>query len=190
MELKRLFASLGTTAIYVTHDQAEAMTMSDRIAVFSKGRLQQIGTPLEIYRAPANRFVASFVGSPPMTVLPGVVQGDAVVFAGVAVPLGGALPAGQSGREVLVGMRAEDVALRPDGFVGSIGVVEHLGSAVVLHMDVGEATILAQAPEDPSLRAGDQVRLRIDPDKLYLFDRRSEEAILTPGAKMTMRGTP
>jgi ABC-type sugar transport system ATPase subunit len=183
-ELKRLFNRLGTTAIYVTHDQAEAMTMSDRIAVFDKGHLQQVGTPLEIYLAPANRFVARFVGSPPMTIVRSHVGNERTLALGphsIAPP--NLLADGQTGRNVDIGLRAEDVRLAPGGLPGRVEIVEHLGSAVILHIDLGGATVLAQQSDTEAIRTGDSVEVGIDPERLYVFDAGTGAAIATPGKR-------
>jgi ABC-type sugar transport system ATPase subunit len=181
-ELSGLFKSLGTTAVYVTHDQAEAMTMSDRIAVFSHGRLQQVGEPLEIYRAPANRFVASFVGSPPMTFLDAIVGENGELFSGdlrLAGPtnLSGVRP----GQSVTVGIRPEDVRLAADGMPAVATLVEHLGALQVVHLSLSGKRIVAQLAEDTPLRRGDAVTARIDASQLYLFAADSGAAIYTPG---------
>jgi ABC-type sugar transport system ATPase subunit len=179
-ELRRLFQRLRTTTIYVTHDQSEAMTMSDRIAVFRGGRLQQVGTPLEIYRAPANRFVAGFVGSPPMNVLPAAVASDGRIAA-----LGSSWPAppgfhAEPGRKLLLGLRPEDIRLG-GGLTAGLEIVEHLGSAVILHLAVGGATLVAQSVEAGRLAAGDRVPIDLDSALFYLFDPESEATLAAPG---------
>jgi multiple sugar transport system ATP-binding protein len=179
-ELKRLFQRLRTTTIYVTHDQAEAMTMSDRIAVFRSGRLQQVGTPLEIYRAPENRFVASFVGSPPMNFVPATVTSDGGIAA-----LGATWPAprrfrAEPGRALTLGLRPEDVRLG-GALPAAIEIVEHLGSAVILHLAVAGTTIVLQSVEAAHLKTGDPVAIDLDPDLFYLFDPTTEAALAAPG---------
>ncbi len=174
-ELKRLFNSLGTTAIYVTHDQAEAMTMSDRIAVFDHGHLQQLGTPLEIYRAPRNRFVAAFVGSPPMNFLPGEMR-DGRLYV-----LGSDLPASAPFGPVVVGLRPEDLLVGEGPVAATVDIVEHLGSAVILRLDVAGTELVVQTPPGPAPPRGAAMRVRIDPSLLYLFDSASGQALRTPG---------
>jgi len=179
-ELRRLFQRLRTTTIYVTHDQAEAMTMSDRIAVFRSGRLQQVGTPLEIYRGPENRFVASFVGSPPMNFVPAAVAPDGRIMA-----LGAAWPApprfrAEPGRPLVLGLRPEDIRIAGT-LPATIEIVEHLGSAVILHLAVGGATIVAQSVEAEGLKAGDPIAIDLDPALFYLFDPTTEAALAAPG---------
>ena len=173
-ELKRLFNRLGTTAIYVTHDQAEAMTMSDRIAVFDHGHLQQLGTPLEIYRAPRNRFVAAFVGSPPMNFLPGEMRD------GVLHVLGAQMSVSAPTGPVLVGLRPEDLAIGGP-IAAKVDIVEHLGSAVIVRLDAGGTELVAQTAPGPAPPPGSPMTVRIDPFFLYLFDPASGEALRTPG---------
>jgi ABC-type sugar transport system ATPase subunit len=173
-ELKRLFDGLGTTAIYVTHDQAEAMTMSDRIAVFDHGHLQQFGTPLEIYRAPANRFVASFVGSPPMRCVPATVRGGALHALGARFAAD--LPDG----ECVLGLRPEDIRLGDGPVLASVVLLEHLGSVVLVTLSCAGQEFVAQASPDTALRRGDRVRVALDPATFYVFDQ-AGAALRTPG---------
>jgi len=157
--LKRLHARLGTTMVYVTHDQIEAMTLGDRIAVMNRGRLQQVGTPDEIYRTPCNLFVARFVGSPAMNILPGpVVRRGADVTAGVRPE------AMQRAADVAGGITLELVA----------EVVEPLGSDVFVHGRAGEEAVVARLPGNVHVSPGDRVPLAIDPADLHLFDRETE----------------
>jgi ABC-type sugar transport system ATPase subunit len=161
-ELKRLHLRLGTTMVYVTHDQIEAMTLGDRIAVMNRGRLQQVGTPDEIYRTPCNLFVARFVGSPAMNILPGpVVRRGAEVTAGVRPE------AMQRAADVAGGIELELVA----------EVVEPLGSDVFVHGHAGEEAVVARLPGNVHVSPGDRVPLAIDPADLHLFDRETEQRL-------------
>jgi multiple sugar transport system ATP-binding protein len=199
-ELKKLHHRLGITTIYVTHDQVEAMTLGDRIAVLSAGRLQQIGAPQEVYDHPANVFVAGFIGSPPMNLLRGSVR-DGQVSAGDLVFARSGVP----DADVIVGIRPE--GLRPvgpedpgPGFELHVDVVEPLGDEVMVHgtvsaRDAGvqiepeEATLLADAVEEdraavtvrlePDVRPepGSSVHLSVDPAGVHLFDGDSGLAI-------------
>ncbi len=199
-ELKKLHHRLGITTIYVTHDQVEAMTLGDRIAVLSAGRLQQIGAPQEVYDHPANVFVAGFIGSPPMNLLSGSIR-DGQVSAGDLV----FSRAGVADADVVVGIRPE--GLRPvgpedpgPGFELHVDVVEPLGDEVMVHgtvsaQDAGvqiepeEATLLADAVEEdraavtvrlePDVRPapGSSVHLSVDPTGVHLFDAASGLAI-------------
>jgi multiple sugar transport system ATP-binding protein len=188
-ELKLLFTRLGATVIYVTHDQAEAMTMSDRIAVMKDGRLQQLGSPLEIYHRPANRFVAGFVGSPPMNFADASVDvdGDTTRIRTtdftleIPTPRNGAV----RGRDLVLGLRPEDISLaghdEPDTIAGSCMVVERLGSGTILVVRTGERTFTLQVPGGPAVEPGQNLRLRLDRGAVYLFDKGSGESVLTPG---------
>jgi multiple sugar transport system ATP-binding protein len=162
-EILRLQERLGTTTIYVTHDQIEAMTMGDRIAVMSKGQLQQLGTPEELYERPANTFVARFIGSPSMNMLPSGVLG-----------VGGA---GQ-----LAGFRPEHVHLgngRPGSghYEASVEVVEYLGDEQLAHVRLGEHEIVVKLPVEPRLRVGDRETFSVPLDKVLLFDEESSRAV-------------
>ncbi len=199
-ELKKLHHRLGITTIYVTHDQVEAMTLGDRIAVLSAGRLQQIGAPQEVYDHPANVFVAGFIGSPPMNLLSGSVR-DGEVSAGDLV----FARADVADADVVVGIRPE--GLRPvgaddpgPGFELHVDVVEPLGDEVMVHgtvsaRDAGvriepeEATLLADTVQEdraavtvrlePDVRPapGSSVHLSVDPTGVHLFDAASGLAI-------------
>ena len=165
-EILRLQKRLGTTTIYVTHDQVEAMTMGDRIAVLNKGELQQLGTPEELYEHPANTFVAQFIGSPAMNMVPTAVLG-----------VGGA---GQ-----LAGFRPEHVRLGGNGHPGSgsleaaVEVVEYLGDEQLAHVRVGDHEIVVKLPVEPRLRAGEREMLSVPLDKVMLFDEESSRALGT-----------
>jgi ABC-type sugar transport system ATPase subunit len=161
-ELRRLHGRLGTTMVYVTHDQVEAMTLGDRIAVMQGGRLQQVGTPDQVYRQPCNVFVARFVGSPAMNLLPGALVGR--------------------GEDLIVGIRPE--VLRPAAEVpGGVAlelvaeVVEPLGSDVFVHGRVGDEEVVARLPGNTHVRPGERLALAVDPAELHLFHRASEERI-------------
>jgi ABC-type sugar transport system ATPase subunit len=158
-ELKRLHRRLGTTMVYVTHDQIEAMTLGDRIAVMNRGRLQQVGSPDEIYRRPCNLFVGRFVGSPAMNLLPGPVVGR--------------------GADVIAGVRPEAMH-RAGEVAGGIplelvtDVVEPLGSDVYVHGSAGGEAVVARLPGNVQVSPGDRLALAIDPADLHLFDRETE----------------
>jgi ABC-type sugar transport system ATPase subunit len=164
-EILRLQRRLGTTTIYVTHDQVEAMTMGDRIAVMNKGQLQQLGTPEELYERPANTFVARFIGSPSMNMLPSS-----------AIGLGGT---GQ-----LAGFRPEHVRLG-NGRAGSgsldaaVEVVEYLGDEQLAHLRLGDHEIVVKLPVEPRLRAGERETFSVPFDKVLLFDEESKQAVGT-----------
>ena len=158
-EIARLVRELGTTALYVTHDQAEAMTMGARIALLQKGVVEQVGPPLELYRRPATRFVASFLGSPAMNLWPGEAAGaDArVTGSELRVPAGGvALPAGA----FTAGVRPEDVTLSsaaaPGAAAAEVLVVEPMGNETIVTLQCGAARVVARCGALLALRAGDR----------------------------------
>jgi len=191
-EIVRLQQRLGTTTIYVTHDQVEAMTMGSRIAVMRDGRLQQVGTPLEIYRRPANLFVAGFVGSPPMNLLPVRVGGAGAVLAGdgfeLPVPESArALLAREPGRELVLGIRPERVSEAPVGgprstpgagrLSAEVALAEPLGSEVVVHAQHGAQTLIAKLGPERIPAVGSRIDLELDMAALHLFDAASEERL-------------
>jgi len=162
-EILKLQKRLATTTIYVTHDQVEAMTMGDRIAVMNKGKLQQIGSPEDLYEHPANTFVAQFIGSPAMNVLPSSVLG-----------IGGA---GQ-----LAGFRPEHVQLdngRPGlaSLETAVDVVEYLGDEQLAYVRLGENELVVKLPVDPRLRPGDKETFFVPLEKVLLFDEESSNVV-------------
>ena len=175
LELARLHRELGTTMIYVTHDQVEAMTLGDRIALFNAGRVEQVGTPLALFEQPASRFVAGFLGTPTMNFLavPVAPAGtdEGLSRAGVRVPQTGA----SARRPMTLGVRANDIALSApeQGLPASIEVIEHLGDTVIAHARwAPDQPLIAVrlAPDAPPPRAGDAVGLRIRTERAHFFD--------------------
>jgi multiple sugar transport system ATP-binding protein len=166
-EIMKLQDRLGTTTIYVTHDQIEAMTMGDRIAVMNLGVLQQIGTPKELYTNPANTFVATFIGSPAMNLVPA-----------------GALGVGIAGEDRLVGFRPEHVQLG-DGkpnfahYDATVEVVQYLGDEQLAYLRLGEAEIVAKLPVEAPLEPGRKETFAVPLQKLLLFDTESGNAVGT-----------
>jgi multiple sugar transport system ATP-binding protein len=190
VELKKLHQRLGTTAVYVTHDQVEAMTLGDRVVVMKDGLVQQVGEPLELYNRPANKFVAGFIGSPAMnfaTVT--MVNGDGRLTArngGLALDV----PAPQAerllphvGRQLTLGIRPEDLRVANGGdpagltFASRVEVVEQLGSEILLDVRVGEDAMVAAVEPTVSVKAQDALRLAVDPARMHFFDAQSEQAI-------------
>jgi multiple sugar transport system ATP-binding protein len=173
-ELKRLHQMLKTTVVYVTHDQIEAMTLATRIAVMRDGRIEQLGTPKEIYDRPATLYVAGFVGAPPMNMLEGTVEGGKVRVKGsdAALPVAEAhdLP---DGAAVIAGIRPEALRL-DDGAAASlparVEVVELTGPELVATMRVGEQKLVASLPARTRVAEGETVALGFDADALHLFD--------------------
>ena len=179
-EIKALHMDLKTTAIYVTHDQVEAMTMADRIVVMHDGVIQQIGGPLEIYDRPANRFVAGFIGSPAMNFFDGVVQRDGDAAA-VRTDDGDALPlpstvAATDGQAVTYGIRPEALSVRDtsaDGVSATVEVIEPTGLNTLVFAKLGAQPACALTMDRPSLERGQPIRLAPDLDKVHVFDTQS-----------------
>ena len=176
-ELKTLQRELGTTMVFVTHDQAEAMSLAHRIAVLSQGELQQIGTPDEVYDHPANVFVAEFIGSPPMNLLEARRDGDAVV-----TPGGWRIPApaglgGGSDQALTVGLRPEGIEIVADGQPAEVSAVEPFGSEVIVDVRVAGQSLKIRTAPDVRPTPGSAVRLRATPAAVRLFDRSSGAAL-------------
>ncbi len=162
LEIAALHRTLAATMVYVTHDQIEAMTLADRIVVLNDGRIEQTGTPLELYRTPSNLFVAGFIGAPKMNFTTGV-------------------EAQRLGAETL-GIRPEHVHLSADEgeWPAIVSMVEHLGADSFVHVDAGgQGTLVIRAQADTTLKPGDRVTLRPDPDFIHRFDARGIS--ITPG---------
>jgi multiple sugar transport system ATP-binding protein len=190
VELKRLHDRLETTAIYVTHDQVEAMTLGDRVVVMKDGWIQQVGEPLELYGKPANRFVAGFIGSPSMNFIEvTVADGNGGLWADTAgmrvkVPpaVAGRLGA-YKGQKVTLGIRPEDLRVAGAGdqadysFDTIVDVVEPLGSEILLDVKAGSNVIVARV--EPTVRAKlhDKMRLSLHPERVHFFDNKTELAI-------------
>ncbi len=175
IELARLHQELGTTMIYVTHDQVEAMTLGDRIAVFNAGRIEQVGAPLELFERPRSQFVAGFLGTPRMNLLP--VRSSELPGGGSRLALGEGeleVPRCPPG-PLTLGVRAEHVSLvaRGAGIPARIELVEHLGDMVIAHASLGAgqpSLAIRLSPQQPRPLAGEQVGLVIQAGHLHLFD--------------------
>jgi multiple sugar transport system ATP-binding protein len=205
VELKELQQELGVTALFVTHDQVEAMTMGDRIAVMHDGRLEQVGTPDELYHSPRNVFVAGFIGGPPMNMLEGRLEernGDLVIDLEFCIY---ELPKKAKGlmkktttSEVILGIRPENVVItkesqsprpepRPEhsrravegrSLEATIVHIEPLGKESNVHLEAGGNPLVAIRSSTQDLRAGDKVWLSFDEEKIHVFDQKSGEALL------------
>jgi len=190
VELKRLHDRLETTAIYVTHDQVEAMTLGDRVVVMKDGWIQQVGEPLELYTKPANRFVAGFIGSPAMNFVDVSIQGTdgSLSVQGTGLKLG--IPPAlvsriipYKGQRVTLGIRPEDLHLAggadqaPYVFDAVVDVVEPLGSEILLDVKAGPNSLVARVEPSVRLKIHDGVRLAVNPERLHFFDSTSEKAI-------------
>ena len=190
VELKKLHERLGTTAIYVTHDQVEATTLGDRVVVMKDGLVQQVGEPLELYNTPANRFVAGFIGSPAMNFADvTLAASDGKVWAeapglriGLPEPVAHRVN-GRNGGKATVGIRPEDIHIAGPAdpadlcFDVEVEVVEQLGSEILLDTRVGNSTFVASV--DPTLRTRvhDRLKLAMNPARQHLFDAQTEAAI-------------
>jgi len=172
-EIKELHRRLGTTTVYVTHDQIEAMTMADKIVVMREGGVEQIGAPLELYDRPHNLFVAGFIGSPAMNFLPGTVRSAGTAEfegpGGVRLPLR-AIPASQEGRAAIYGIRPEHFLLAEDGAEVEVQVVEPTGPEIQVVGRLGGQEIIAVFRERHKFEPGDKIRLRTDPRLVHLFE--------------------
>ena len=177
-ELTRIHRSLGRTFLYVTNDQVEAMSMADRLAVLRDGTVQQIGSPAEIYDRPANRWVATFVGSPRMNLLPCTVNGR-LEGTGWSLPNPGFVFQGD--RPALFGVRSEDLSLQARdeavALEGTVYAVEPLGDRTLVDVEIGDQRIVVKAPPTASWAIGEQVRASVDLDRVHLFDADTESAI-------------
>ncbi|MDJ0104980.1 ABC transporter ATP-binding protein [Rhodococcus erythropolis] len=175
-ELIELHRRIGTTFLFVTHDQVEAMTMASRIALMNDGRVEQVGTPTELYDTPRSTFVAGFLGAPPMNLMEAdVVSRDGelhVQAPGLAVPLG-ISATGTADRSVTVGIRPERIALcrGPDGTAATVATVENLGSEELVHARVGPNSLCARVKRPSSARPGEAVHLGIHASDIHLFDQ-------------------
>jgi ABC-type sugar transport system ATPase subunit len=169
LELQRLHRRLGATFVYVTHDQVEAMTMGDRIAVMNKGELQQVATPSELYARPANVFVAGFIGSPAMNLIPATVKNGTAEASAFEVPL----PRAVAQQRVILGIRPEAITAvtRPSSVLAmKVEVVERLGPDQYLYGRVGADSLTARLDPRVGVEVGDVVDLALDPDAVHLFD--------------------
>jgi len=188
VELKKLHERLGTTAIYVTHDQVEAMTLGDRVVVMRDGWVQQVGDPMELYNQPANRFVAGFIGSPAMNFAPVRIEQNGALWAvgdGIRIKVPG--PSVEhlgryNGKAVTLGVRPEDMRIANGdasdlAVDATVEVVERLGSEILLDVAVGPTTMVASVEPTATAKVHEKLRLALNPDRLHFFDGETEAAI-------------
>jgi multiple sugar transport system ATP-binding protein len=176
-ELKLLHHTLGSTMIYVTHDQVEAMTLASRIVVMKGGVIQQIGTPGEVYERPANLFVAGFLGAPAINLVPARVGADGVTLDG-ALPLCLAPGRAAAGQAVVLGVRPEHLRLQDDGrWRATVELVEPMGNHQVVWMKLGAQGLSVLVHDGRRIAAGDTVAFDLDESALSLFDAASEQRI-------------
>lgn len=184
-EIKKLHQRLGTTTVYVTHDQVEAMTMADRIVVLQDGRVEQIGTPSELFNDPTNMFVAGFIGSPSMNLVRGTLN---------AAPEGVSFRAGESfrlpldrfdddvgdGLDVVLGIRPHNIVLGEGPLSAMVSLVEPTGPETHVHLEIGDAQLLAAAPETTTCQPGDLVPVDLSRNAIRLFSAASGDRIREP----------
>jgi ABC-type sugar transport system ATPase subunit len=177
LELRQLQRALGVTTIYVTHDQEEAMTLADRVAVFMDGRIVQVATPREIYDRPAQVTVAGFIGTPPMNLLPGVWLGNHVVLDGVSHLV---KESSQQPREILLGVRPSEVRAGDAGTAARVEYIEEFGDFSIVDLKAGEQRIKLKTGPFHNLREGDATCLSFAPNAAHLFDRASGQRLNQP----------
>ncbi|WP_369413379.1 ABC transporter ATP-binding protein [Microbulbifer guangxiensis] len=181
----RLHREFGTTSVYVTHDQVEAMTLGSRIAILNGGELMQVGTPMELYSDPDNVFVAGFMGSPPMNILPVSNLGHALENRLLQLPRQGLE---RFGAELLLGLRPETLCPAAEApahwvrFSAPVEMVETLGAEMLVHLGEGDERLVARLPGLRSLTPGESLSLAFDPAALYLFDAGTRQRLREPRA--------
>ncbi|KFC72892.1 putative sugar ABC transporter, ugpC-like protein [Bosea sp. LC85] len=178
VEIKKLQRALGVTAIYVTHDQVEAMTLSDKLVVMNGGEVEQIGVPAEVYRKPASRFVATFIGSPPMNLLPAAIDGPGIVALGDALLEARDLKHDlASGTKVEVGLRPEDIEIASEGQAGAlpfdVEFIEELGATQLFHGRLAGQPFVMQAATGDVAAEARRLWISVDPDRVHVFDAQS-----------------
>ncbi|WP_414049292.1 ABC transporter ATP-binding protein [Macrococcus animalis] len=174
VEIRQLQQRLGMTMIYVTHDQVEAMTMSDRIMVLNDGNVQQIGTPLEIYNHPKNKFVANFMGSPAMNIVPGDIHEGRIIFENFSYPFNHSTKA----TKVDVGFRPEHITLDPSGNEIVVEASEMLGDTTIVNFLANGEKCVAKFNQQLPLEVGQKINVRIDEAKITIFDHENGNVIL------------
>ena len=179
LEIQKLHRTLGTTSLYVTHDQVEAMTLGQRMIVMNAGRAEQIGTPAEVYGRPATTFVAGFIGSPPMNLLAGKVSSDGTRFAlgnGASAAMPVHAPALRD-RECILGIRPEHMHLGKPGLSFQVEMVEALGADVLIHGVAGGQPLVIRAPSSVHAEVGQIVQAGYETAALHWFDRQTTQRL-------------
>jgi lactose/L-arabinose transport system ATP-binding protein len=176
VEIARLHKEIGATMIYVTHDQVEAMTLADKIVVLRLGRIEQVGSPLDLYRDPDNKFVAGFIGSPAMNFLDAMSGDDGVTIPALKMTVPN--PIRVATKKLTAGLRPEHLEIDPEGNALHVDLVESLGgvSYAYLVSDSGEKIVIEERG-DERVREGQRVGLKFDPKRLYLFDAETEQRL-------------
>ena len=186
--LKRLQRELGTTTVYVTHDQSEALALADRMAVMDAGRVRQLGTPVEVFRRPANLFVAGFIGSTPMNLLEATVDDGGLRVGRFRLPLPAAAgPHLHAGDRVVVGVRPEYAELaageRPGAIAGEVALLESLGSAFLVSVEGDGVRAQVTVPEGRQPAVGDHAFLVPDPERLLVYRKDDGELVGAGGRR-------
>ena len=171
VELKSLQRTLNVTAIYVTHDQEEAMTLADRMAIFMEGQIVQIGAPAEVFERPATLAVAGFIGSPAMNLVPARFDGATVRVGEAAISINANVPGPP--REIVLGVRPGDIVADGQGLAAEIYVNEPLGETTIINLKMGAARVKMRVSGKSPFRDGEQIRVRFDPDRVHVFERDS-----------------
>lgn len=199
-ELQNLQQDLGVTTIYVTHDQTEAMTMGDRIAILDSGQLQQVDTPLNCYHQPANQFVAGFIGEPSMNFIDVALEERAdespvLLAEGFELPISSStaqtLQDAESAPQLVLGIRPEDIALAPTetetGIMATTTVTEPLGDTIYVYLEIADQRYTANFAGDLAIEAGDEVQIRLPEEYIHVFDAETGEAVLNRQAPIESR---
>jgi multiple sugar transport system ATP-binding protein len=189
-EIKKLHEKLGVTTVYVTHDQAEAMTMADRVCLINHGIIQQIGTPTDMYDHPKNLFVAGFLGSPPMNFIRGTFkEADGKAYFATStfsyeIPeaMASKIEKGMTSKEIILGVRPEDIDLfrdeRPKTIEGVVYVIEPMGSELLVSMKIGDDKIIAKTPPTFVAKTDEHLWVNFDNTRIHFFDTKTEVTII------------
>jgi multiple sugar transport system ATP-binding protein len=169
-EITKLQQTLGTTSVYVTHDQIEAMTMGHRITVMRDGRIQQVGTPREVYERPANAFVAQFIGTPPMNLIRATVENGHAFSIPVDV---------ENGRQIILGIRPEHLT-HGGNIRATVDIVEPIGHESIVYATAGSEKLVAIFDPHETPKAGETIDLGVDPTRVHVFDAETERALSRP----------
>lgn len=187
-EIKKLHHKVKTTVVYVTHDQVEAMTLADRIVVMKDGWIEQVGTPMEVFNHPINTFVASFIGSPPMNLIPATIKGQEIVFADTTrLPVPTRLASHVTdGQKVVLGMRPDDLTPEGHGIIESgqkasvqltVDLAELLGTETILYTQISGQEVLGKMFDPRVVAPGDVMDFNISLDKVHLFDAETQKSV-------------
>ena len=179
-EIKKLHQQLNTTMVYVTHDQVEAMTIGDRIIILDDGMIQQIGTPLEVYKNPANIFVAGFIGSPPINFINGEISNNVFSFDNIKIdlPQMTTQESSQSTKKIVVGIRPEDISFSKKGIDYNLLFEEQLGNESLLHISIGENNLVSRITQDDSEPGKGNDKVLLNMNRACFFDPKTGNRII------------